>query len=142
MLRTVGSTIKELRKNKNLTQEELAEAINVTPQAISKWENNIGLPDISQLIPLATFFGVSTDIILGISDNNRNEEIKEILNACNDRSLRKNDVKSWLLIQEVLKKYPSNLDLLQESIEYGIALSYKGNYCYNEEFAEKIYKES
>lgn len=41
MLRTVGSTIKELRKNKNLTQEELAEAINITLQAISKWENEI-----------------------------------------------------------------------------------------------------
>ena len=142
MLRTVGSTIRELRKNKNLTQEELAEAINVTPQAISKWENNVGLPDISQIIPLATFFGVSADIILGISDNNRNEEINEILNMCNDRTLRKNDVESWLLIQEVIKKYPSNLDLLQESIEYGIALSYKENYCYNKEYAEKIYKET
>lgn len=142
MLRTVGSTIKELRKNKNLTQEELAEAINVTPQAISKWENNIGLPDISQIIPLATFFGVSTDIILGIAENNRNKEITEILNACNDRKLKKDDINSWLLIQEAIKKYPSNLDLLQESIEYGIALSYKGNYCYNEEYAERIYKET
>ena len=142
MLRTVGSTIRELRKNKNLTQEELAEAINVTPQAISKWENNIGLPDISQIIPLATFFGVSTDIILGIAENNRNEEIKEILNACNERKLKKDDINSWLLIQETIKKYPSNLDLLQESIEYGIALSYKGNYCYNEEYAERIYKET
>ncbi len=142
MLRTVGSTIRELRKNKNLTQEELAEAINVTPQAISKWENNIGLPDISQIIPLATFFGVSTDIILGIAENNRNEEIKKILNACNERKLKKEDINSWLLIQEAIKKYPSNLDLLQESIEYGIALSYKGNYCYNEEYAERIYKET
>ena len=142
MLRTVGSTIRLLRKNKNLTQEELAEAINVTPQAISKWENNIGLPDISQIIPLATFFGVSTDIILGIAENNRNEEINEILNACNDRTLRKDAIESWLLIQDALKKYPSNLDLLQESIEYGIALSYKGNYCYNEEYAERIYKET
>lgn len=142
MLRTVGSTIRLLRKNKNLTQEELAEAINVTPQAISKWENNIGLPDISQIIPLATFFGVSTDIILGIAENNRNEEINEILNACNDRTLRKDEIESWLLIQDALKKYPSNLDLLQESIEYGIALSYKGNYCYNEEYAERIYKET
>lgn len=94
MLRTVGSTIRELRKNKNLTQEELAEAINVTPQAISKWENNIGWPDISQIIPLATFFGVSTDIILGIAENNRNEEINEILNACNDRTLRKDEIES------------------------------------------------
>ena len=142
MLRTVGSTIRELRKNKNLTQEELAEAINVTPQAISKWENNIGLPDISQIIPLATFFGVSTDIILGIAENNRNKEITEILNACNERKLKKDDINSWLLIQEAIKKYPSNLDLLQESIEYGIALSYRGNYCYNAEYAERIYKET
>ncbi len=142
MLRTVGSTIRELRKNKNLTQEELAEAINVTPQAISKWENSIGLPDVSQIIPLATFFGVSTDIILGIAENNRNEEVNEILNACNERKLKKDDINSWLLIQETIKKYPSNLDLLQESIEYGIALSYKGNYCYNEEYAERIYKET
>lgn len=142
MLRTVGSTIRELRKNKNLTQEELAEAINVTPQAISKWENNIGLPDISQIIPLATFFGVSTDIILGIAENNRNEEINEILNACNKRLLKTDDINSWLLIQDAIKKYPSNLDLLQESIEYGISLAYKGNYCYNEEYAERIYKET
>lgn len=61
---------------------------------------------------------------------------------CNDRTLRKNDIVSWLLIQDVIKKYPSNLDLLQESIEYGIALSYKGNYYYNKEYAERIYKET
>ena len=42
--------------------------------------------------------------ILGIAENNRNEEINEILNACNDRTLRKDDIGSWLLIQEVLKK--------------------------------------
>lgn len=142
MLRTVGSTIRELRKNKNLTQEELAEAINVTPQAISKWENNIGLPDISQIIPLATFFDVSTDIILGIAENNRNEEINEIINACNERLLKKDEISSWLLLQDALKKYPSNLTLLQESIEYGIALASKENCCYNKEYAEKIYKET
>lgn len=142
MLRTVGSTIRELRKNKNLTQEELAMAINVTPQAISKWENNVGLPDISQIIPLATFFDVSTDIILGIAQNNRNEEINEILNACNKRTLKKDDINSWLLIQDALKKYPTNLDLLQESIEYGISLAYKENHCYNEEYAKRIYKET
>ena len=142
MVKTVGSIIRELRKNKDLTQEELAEAINVTPQAISKWENNIGLPDISQIIPLATFFGVSTDIILGVAENKRNEEINEILKACSERKFKKDDINSWLLIQDALRKYPSNLDLLQESIEYGIALSYKGNYCYNIDYAKRIYKET
>lgn len=142
MLRTVRKTIRELRKLKNLTQEELAEAINVTPQAISKWENGNGLPDIQQLIPLATFFNVSTDIILGIAENGQNDEIKKILDACRDGSLKKDDIKSWLILQDALKKYPSNLGLLQASIEYGNMLSYKENYCYNEEYADKIYKET
>lgn len=142
MLRTVGKTIRELRKLKNLTQEELAEAINVTPQAISKWENGNGLPDIQQLIPLATFFNVSTDTILGIAENNKNDEIQKIIDACMDGSLKKDDIKSWLILQDSLKKYPSNLRLLQVSIEYGNMLSYKENYCYNEEYADKIYKET
>lgn len=142
MLRTVGKTIRELRKLKNLTQEELAEAINVTPQAISKWENGNGLPDIQQLIPLATFFNVSTDTILGIAENNKNDEIQKIIDACRDGSLKKDDIKSWLILQDALKKYPSNLRLLQVSIEYGNMLSYKENYCYNKEYADKIYKET
>lgn len=142
MLRTVGKTIRELRKLKNLTQEELAEAINVTPQAISKWENGNGLSDIQQLIPLATFFNVSTDTILGIAENNKNDEIQKIIDACMDGSLKKDDIKSWLILQYALKKYPSNLRLLQVSIEYGNMLSYKENYCYNEEYADKIYKET
>lgn len=142
MLKTIGQTIRGLRKEKNLTQEELAEAINVTPQAISKWENNVGLPDISQIIPLATFFGVSSDVILGISENHRNEEIKQIIKESKNLSKERCNIKSWLLIQDALKKYPTNLELLQESIELGISLAYKENYTYNEEYAEKIYKET
>ena len=49
-----------LRNLRGFTQEELAEQIGVTSQAVSKWENNTGLPDISQVVPLANFFGVST----------------------------------------------------------------------------------
>ncbi len=60
MSQSIGQTIKNLRKEKNFTQEELAELLNVTSQAVSKWENETGMPDISQILPLANIFGVST----------------------------------------------------------------------------------
>ena len=62
---TLGRNIKIYRKNKGFTQEELAELLNITPQAISKWESESGLPDVSMLIPLAQVLGVSTDALLG-----------------------------------------------------------------------------
>ena len=68
MQHSIGKTIKDLRKSRGLTQEELAEKIGVTAQAISKWENESGMPDLSQIVPLAHVFGVSTDTLLGTGD--------------------------------------------------------------------------
>ena len=47
MTETMGQIIKRLRKERNLTQEELAEQLNITAPAVSKWENDAGMPDIS-----------------------------------------------------------------------------------------------
>lgn len=60
-----GKTILELRKQKNLTQEELAAQLGITAAAVSKWENNYSLPDILMLCALADYFGVTTDELLG-----------------------------------------------------------------------------
>ena len=61
----LGLTISKLRKEKGMTQEELAEKVNVSAQAISKWENDISMPDISVLPVLAEIFDVSIDELLG-----------------------------------------------------------------------------
>ena len=53
-----------MRRKCGFTQEEVASRIAVTPQAVSKWENGGGLPDITQLVPLSKLFGVSTDYLL------------------------------------------------------------------------------
>ena len=50
MAKIIGNIIRELRCSRNLTQEQLAENLNITAQAISKWENNIGMTDISQVV--------------------------------------------------------------------------------------------
>ena len=59
----IGNNIKIIRKQIGLTQEELALHIGVTPQAVSRWENGTGMPDISMVVPLAKTLNVSTDYL-------------------------------------------------------------------------------
>lgn len=62
---TLGQKIGALRKEKGWTQEELAERLGVSPQAVSKWENDVSCPDIMLLPEIARLFNVTTDNILG-----------------------------------------------------------------------------
>lgn len=61
---TIGQKITSLRKEKNMTQSELGEALCVSPQAVSKWERDQAQPDIDTLVRMATLFGVSMDELL------------------------------------------------------------------------------
>lgn len=63
---TIGQRIAYYRKKANLTQEDLAEKCSVTPQAVSKWENDISAPDISLFPVLAKLFNVTCDELLGV----------------------------------------------------------------------------
>jgi len=64
MANSIGTRIAEARKRKALTQDQLAEAMGVSPQAVSKWENDISCPDITLLPQLADYFGISVDDLL------------------------------------------------------------------------------
>ena len=64
MSETMGQIIKRLRKDKNFTQEELAEQLGVTCQAVSKWENGTSDPSTSNLLALAKLFGISVEELL------------------------------------------------------------------------------
>lgn len=68
-----GNTIKKLREKRGLTQKELAESINVSDKAVSKWETNRGLPDISIIEDLSKALGVSvTELLTGDLKTNEN----------------------------------------------------------------------
>ena len=69
--------IKRLRKENNLTQEEMAKKLNVTRQAISNWENNRNLPDFEMIILIAKTFGVSLDKL--ILEDKKMNKIEQIL---------------------------------------------------------------
>lgn len=74
----IGTVIKQLRAENNITQDQLATAIGITPQAISRWESEAGYPDIEMLPVLADFFSVSTDVLLGYRRSEREEELARI----------------------------------------------------------------
>ena len=61
---TLGQKIKEIRRKFGLSQEQLAEIMNVSRQAITKWENDGGLPDVTNLQELSKVFGVTVDYLL------------------------------------------------------------------------------
>ena len=74
----IGAIIKKLRTENNITQDSLATAIGVTPQAISRWEAGGGYPDIELLPAIADFFSVSTDELLGYKKSERESRLAEI----------------------------------------------------------------
>lgn len=75
----VGSFLKELRKERNLTQEQFAEQLGVSGRSVSRWETGINMPDISLLVEIAEFYDVSiSEIIDGERKSGKmNEEVKE-----------------------------------------------------------------
>lgn len=74
-LQKIGSFLKELRKEKNLTQEQLAEKLNVSGRTVSRWETGSNMPDISLLVELAEFYEVSIPEI--IDGERKSETMKE-----------------------------------------------------------------
>ena len=63
-MNSIGSKISFYRKAKGMTQEELAQHLGVSAQAVSKWENDVACPDIQLLVPLAKIFHITTDELL------------------------------------------------------------------------------
>ncbi|MBR2923856.1 MAG: helix-turn-helix domain-containing protein [Clostridia bacterium] len=80
-MNSIGIKILTLRKNKHLTQAQLAEALSVTPQSISKWENQLSAPDLSLLPMIARFFGITMDELFGfrLDALNRKERFIRLL---------------------------------------------------------------
>ena len=130
MNETMGQIIRRLRKERDLTQEELAELLNVSNQAVSKWERDESMPDISQVVPLANVFGVTTDVLFGMDGTDGSEEIEEFIRKTeikicnppedeNHLSFKKECCQDVL---EMLKLHPTSYKLLAYSLGHIVCL--------------------
>lgn len=111
--------IKKLRKGKDMTQEQLAEYLCVSPQAISRWETGATCPDISALPQIAELFGITIDELLGVSDKEKRKEINSVIADAEEMIDNGDAEEATVKLREALNKYPNNERLLC-SLMYGL----------------------
>jgi len=92
MNKILGDNIARLRKERKMTQEDLAKELNITYQAVSKWENGVSSPDISNLKLIAGIFGVTIDELFGLSIEQEKQETA--VPEADDKTLS-DDVPCW-----------------------------------------------
>ena len=80
-MKSIGETIANLRKQKGMTQNDLAEKMNVTDKAVSKWERDLSCPDINTISKLADVLDVSVEELLKAKKQDySNNKIKDLIN--------------------------------------------------------------
>lgn len=109
----ISENIKRLRREKRITQEELALIFNVTPAAVSKWENNETYPDITLLFPLSHFFGVTIDELMGYDYMLVEEEIIKVKEEIHNAWYVDNDWdKAKELVVAARLNYPNDYEIM------------------------------
>lgn len=104
--------IKKLRKEKDMTQEQLAEYMGVSPQAVSRWETGATCPDIFALPSLAELFDITVDELLGVDEKEKQKEIRNIISIA-EKKLNQSIIDEPIVeLREALNKYPNNEQLL------------------------------
>ena len=122
---SIGSNIKKLRREREITQEQLAEYLHLTPSAISQWETDRVLPDIMQLPQLANIVRVSTDVILGVDVERKDAKIQEIWEKADKLSCAGRKEEAAEVCREGLREFPDAYVLMEELAN---CLYYVGSY--------------
>ncbi len=104
---TIGDIIKKYRKNKGMTQEEMAARLGVTAPAVNKWERGNTLPDVALLAPIARLLGITTDELLSFKDDLTDEEISQYLLKIQKDLESKDFHDIFLSVKEKVEEYPN-----------------------------------
>lgn len=115
-MKTIGEKINTLRKQRNMTQDELAEKMGVSSQAVSKWEKDMSIPDLPVLIELSDFFHISLDELVKEKEDSvqlipegQRKDIDEMLLRVNVHTVKGDKVRVNLPL--ALVKIASQMDM-------------------------------
>ena len=108
----IGEVIRKYRKEKHLTQEEMANRLGVSTPAVNKWENGASLPDVTMLAPIARLLGISVDTLLSFREDLTMEESREILNTLWVHLNNGAFAQAFQFAKQQTKEYPSCCGLM------------------------------
>jgi len=108
----IGEKIKSFRKKREITQEQLAEYLNISFQSVSKWECGDAYPDITMLPKIALFFGITTDELLCVDKLQAEKEIDEYFRRKSEAQAVGHVDEAIAIMREANAKYPGNFKLM------------------------------
>ena len=110
---TIGENVKALRVKKGITQEQLADVLGVTCAAVSKWERGETYPDITLIFPIAYYFGVSVDELMGYNRDKVEQDIKRIVDEFLHAYWQERDwEKAKKIIDDGYREYPDDYEIM------------------------------
>ena len=113
----IGETIKYLRKEKNITQEELADCLGISYQSVSRWETGVCYPDLELLPVMSDFFGVTVDKLLGVDENVEQEKVAQYLLRFQEAISQGKVYDCIAIAREGVAEYPNNFALLNKLMQ-------------------------
>lgn len=102
----IGEVIRTYRKNRNLTQEEMAKRLGVTAPAVNKWENHVSLPDITLLGPIARLLETTPDTLLSFREELTEEEVNAIVREADGRFRDTSYEEAFAFCRKKIHQYP------------------------------------
>lgn len=109
---TLNERLRALRKDNDYTQEQVADFLGISSQAVSRWETGATSPDISLLPQLAELFRVSVDELLGVNEKEKRREINRIVAETTAQINKNHPHEPIRILREALNRYPNNERLL------------------------------
>lgn len=141
----IGKTVRELRRRDGRTQDDLAQALGVSPQAVSRWEQGGAYPDMELIPSIANYFGVSIDELFGY-ENDREKKVDETVKRLRDMNFKNNGVdinitECIAAAREALIEFPGNekITLCLASILYNAGYVRYGEYHLTDEEGFDVY---
>ena len=108
---TIGKNIRKARRERDMTQDALAERLAVTESAVSQWESGKTVPDLLTIPALCAVLGVTSDWLLGVNEEKRREEIGEIKKQADALGRNGKRKEELAVLEEAFRRYPESCDL-------------------------------
>ena len=128
----IGTTIKKLRREKEMTQETLAEYLGVSVSAVSQWESEKTMPDLSLIAPLCNLLDITSDELLGINLAQKQKKIDALCEEADAYDTRGYGTEAYRVLKDGLRAYPDSYEIMWRMMYVTFRLGYSKDHSKEE----------